>query len=240
MQPHIALEQTEHQARLCNLPAEERPRERLLTHGAERVSTSELLAIVLRTGGGGKNALHVAEQLLSAFGGLERMARASALELQKVPGIGPAKAAEIQAAFELGRRLTSITPHNPPRIVAPADVATLLMSEMCLLKREQLRVVLLDTRNRVLNIRLLYIGSLNSSPVRVCEPFHYALIENAAAIIIVHNHPSGDPSPSAEDIRVTRDIAKAGELLGIELLDHVIIGNQRYVSLKEQGLGFDV
>jgi DNA repair protein RadC len=222
-----------------DLPSDERPRERVMAVGERAASTGELLAITLRTGTGGESAIRVAERLLSRFRDLAGLAQATLEELQEVNGVGPAKAVQIKAALELGRRLTAVNPQEKPRITTPGDAANLLMSEMALLDQEHLRVILLDTRNQVLDIPTIYIGSLNTSVVRIAELFRPAIRRNAAAIIVVHNHPSGDPSPSAEDIRVTREIQKAGRLLSIELLDHVVIGHQRFVSLKERGLGFD-
>ncbi|MFZ0544147.1 MAG: DNA repair protein RadC [Candidatus Promineifilaceae bacterium] len=217
----------------------DRPRERLLQVGERALSTAELLAINLRTGVGGENVVRLAERLLAHFGGLPGLARATIAELQTLKGIGPAKAIEIKAALELGRRLLASMPEERPQVTTPADAANLLMSEMTFLEQEHLRVVLLDTRNRVLSIPTVYIGSLNTSVVRVGELFRPAIRNNAAAVIVAHNHPSGDPAPSPEDINVTRQIVKAGKLLDIDILDHIIIGRQRFVSLKERGLGFD-
>lgn len=222
-----------------DLPQEERPRERLRKLGARAMSTGELLAITLRTGVGGENVLRLAERLLVHFSGLPGIARASDSELCEVKGIGPAKAVEIKAALELGRRLLAAAPEERERVTSPADAANLLMSEMMFLEKEHLRLILLDTRNRVLKTPTVYVGSLNASVVRVGELFRAAIRENAAALIVVHNHPSGDPSPSPEDVHVTRQIRQAGELLDIEVLDHIVIGRQRYVSLKERGLGFE-
>ena len=224
---------------LRDMPADERPRERLIQVGPRAVSTIELLAITLRTGVGGENVLRLAERLLSHFHGLSGIARASITELQAVNGIGPAKAVEIKAALELGRRLLAAAPEERPRITSPADAANLLMPEMMLLEQEHLRLILLDTRNHVVGIPTIYQGSLNTSVIRVGELFRAAIKENAAALIVAHNHPSGDPAPSPEDVHVTRQIVEAGKLLDIELLDHIVIGHQRYVSLKERGLGFD-
>ncbi len=229
----------EYQPMIRDMPEGERPRERLMQVGSQAVSTTELMAIILRTGSGGENVLRLAERIIARFGDLSGVAKASLLELQQVKGVGPAKAVEIKAALELGRRLMAITPEERPRITSPADAANLLMSEMSLLEQEHLRVILLDTRNQVLKMPTIYIGSLNTSVVRIAELFRPAIRDNAAAIIVAHNHPSGDPSPSAEDVRVTREIVKAGKLLNIELLDHIVIGRQRFVSLKERGLGFD-
>lgn len=217
---------------------EERPRERLMKVGAKAVSTAELLAIIMRTGVGGENVVRLAERLLFTFRDLPGIARASISELTQVKGIGPAKAVEIKAAFEVGRRLMMAAPQEKLKVTSPHDAANLLMSEMSLLEQEHLRVVLLDTRNNVLQMPTIYVGSLNSSVVRVGEIFKIAIKENAAAMIVAHNHPSGDPSPSAEDVHVTRQIVKAGQILNIEVLDHIVIGQQRFVSLKERGLGF--
>ncbi|MCA9933783.1 MAG: DNA repair protein RadC [Anaerolineales bacterium] len=222
-----------------DMAEENRPRERLMRVGAQAVSTAELLAIILRTGVGGENVLRLAERLLSEFRDLPGLARATVAELTRVKGIGPAKAVEMKAALEVGRRLMASAPQEKPRVTSPADAANLLMSEMMFLEQEHLRLILLDTRNGVLSIPTIYKGSLNTSVVRIGELFRAALRENAAAFIVVHNHPSGDPSPSPEDVAVTRQIAQAGKLLDISLLDHIVIGHQRYVSLKERGLGFD-
>lgn len=222
-----------------DMPEEDRPRERLLQVGAEAVSTAELLAIIMRTGVGGENVLHLAERLLSHFGSLPGLSRASIAELMEVNGVGQVKAIEIKAALEIGRRLMATAPEDRSRVTSPSDAANLLMSEMMFLEQEHLRLILLDTRNKVLNTPTIYVGSLNTSVIRVGELFRAAIKENAAALIVAHNHPSGDPSPSPEDVNVTRQIVKAGALLDIEVLDHIIIGRQRFVSLKERGLGFD-
>ncbi len=222
-----------------DMAAGERPRERLVQVGPTAVSTAELLAILLRTGVPGENVVRLAERLLIQFKDLAGLARASIPELMTVHGVGEAKAVEIKAALEIGRRLLASAPQEKPRVTTPADAANLLMSEMMFLEKEHLKLVLLDTRNNVLGTPTIYVGSLNTSVIRVAELFRAAIRENAAAFIVAHNHPSGDPSPSPEDIRVTRQLAQAGKLLDIEVLDHVIIGHQRYVSLKERGLGFD-
>lgn len=224
---------------LRDMPEDERPRERLIRMGANVLSNAELLAIMIRVGVPGENVLRVSEQLLARFNGLPGIARATLTELCAINGIGPAKAVQVKAALELGRRLMASAPEERPRVTSPADAANLLMSEMMLLEQEDLRVMLLDTRNQVLRIQTVYKGSLNTSVVRVGEVFRSAIKDNAAAIIVAHNHPSGDPSPSPEDIHVTRQLGQAGKLLDIELLDHIIIGYQRYISLKEKGLGFD-
>jgi DNA repair protein RadC len=221
-----------------DLPLAERPRERLMHYGAGALSTAELLAIVLRVGTGGESALHLAESLLVHFEGLPGLAQATVEELCQTRGLGEAKATQIKAALELGRRLLVAAPHDRPQVRSPADAANLLMAEMSLLAQEHLRTLLLDTRNRVLKTHTVYIGSLNTASVRVGEVFREAIRANCAALIVVHNHPSGDPTPSPEDVQVTRLIVEAGSLLQIDVLDHLIIGRQRFVSLKERGLGF--
>lgn len=221
-----------------DLPQDERPRERLTQVGPQALSTSELLAILLRTGSGRESSLRLAERILRRFDNLSGLGRATLEDLKGIRGVGPAKATEIQAAFELGRRLSIATPAEKVRIHSPADAAALVQYEMSLLEQEHLRVILLDTRNQVGRIETIYIGSLNSAVVRVGELFRPAIRYNAAAVILVHNHPSGDPSPSSEDVRVTREVVKAGKLLDIMVLDHLIIGRGRFVSLKERGLGF--
>ncbi|MCP4427331.1 MAG: JAB domain-containing protein [Chloroflexi bacterium] len=222
-----------------DLALHDRPRERLAQVGAQAVSTAELLAIILRTGSGGENVLRLAERFLARFSDLAGLSQATISELQTVKGIGPAKAIEVKAALEIGRRLVATAPQERPIVTTPADAANLLMSEMMLLEQEHLRLILLDTRNRVLKTPTIYVGSLNTSMVRIGELFRAAIKENAAALIAVHNHPSGDPSPSPEDVNVTRQLVQAGKLLDIELLDHIVIGRQRFVSLKERGLGFE-
>ena len=229
---------TEYRPMMRDLPEGDRPRERLLHAGPHALGSAELLAIILRTGSGGENVVRLAERLLAKFSGLEGIARASTTELQTVKGIGPAKAVEIKAALELGRRVLATAPDQRPQISSPADAANLLMSEMAFLDQEHLRVLLLDTKNRVLSIPTIYIGSLNASIVRVGELFRAAIKESAAAIIVVHNHPSGDPTPSPEDVTVTRQLVEAGQLLNIKVLDHLVIGRNRFVSLKERQLGF--
>jgi DNA repair protein RadC len=164
--------------------------------------------------------------------------RATFQEVQNQHGIGAAKAAQIKAAIELGRRLSVVAPEERPTIHSPADAAALVMYEMSALEQEELRVLLLDIRNRVLDVVKVYRGSLDSSQVRVGELFKAAIRRNAAAVIVVHNHPSGDPSPSPDDIALTRAIVQAGKLLDVEVLDHLVIGQGRYISLKERGLGF--
>jgi len=229
----------EYHPTIKELPSSERPRERLLHHGSSALSNAELLAIILRTGIRDENAIRVAQRLLATYGGLTGLARASPTELTAEKGLGPAKTAQLKAALELGRRLLVESPEERPQIRSPADAANLVMSEMNLLEQEHLRIMLLDTKNHVLATPTIYVGSLNTSLIRVGELFREAIRANCASLIVLHNHPSGDPTPSPEDVAVTKQIVKAGKLLDVEVLDHLIIGRQRFVSLKERGLGFN-
>lgn len=221
-----------------DLPVDERPRERLEHAGEGALSTTELLAIILRTGVGGESVLDMAQRLLSRYGGLPGIARASFAELEAEKGLGKAKTAQLKAALELGRRMLLASPEDRFVVRSPADVAQLLMAEMSHLEQEHFRVLYLDTRNRLLGIETIYVGSLNASHIRVGEVFRDAVKRNCAAIIVAHNHPSGDSTPSPEDVEVTRQLVDAGNLLDIEVLDHLVIGQQRFVSLRERGLGF--
>ncbi len=224
--------------RIKDLEQGERPRERLAMLGPEALSDSELLAILLRTGLRGMNAVQLARNLLLDSGGLTGLHSKSFGELCQMRGIGAAKAAQLKAAIELGRRLATVRPEERPKIQSPEDAAAQVLYEMGALEEERLRVLLLNTRNELMRIAEVYRGSLNSSLIRVGELFREAIRENAAAIIVVHNHPSGDPTPSPEDVAVTRAIVEAGKTMDIEVLDHLVIGKNRFVSLKARGLGF--
>ncbi len=224
--------------RIMDLQASERPRERLAELGASALTNAELIAILLRVGIEGENAVEIGTRLLQDLGSLAGLHSASFAELCAQKGLGPAKAAQIKAAIELGKRLSLEAPEERAAIHSPQDAAALVKYEMSGLTQEHLRVILLDTRNRVLSIEKLYVGSLNSSMVRVGELFRAAIQRNAAAVILVHNHPSGDPTPSPEDANLTRAAVQAGKLLDIEVLDHLVIGKGKHVSLKEKGLGF--
>ena len=222
-----------------DLPLQERPRERLARVGEGALSTTELVAIILRTGAGGQSALDIARRLLSTYDGLPGLARASFAELRAEYGLGNAKTAQLKAALELGRRMLLAAPEDRLVVRSPSDVAQILIAEMAHLAQENFQVLYLDTRNRLLGSETVYVGTLNASHIRVAEIFRDAVKRNCAAIIVAHNHPSGDPSPSPEDVEVTRQLIAAGKLLSIELLDHLVIGQQRFVSLRERGLGFE-
>ncbi len=222
--------------RITDLHESERPRERLKSLGPEALSNAELLAILLRTGLPGENVIQIGQRLLQTFGGLSGLHRVPFEELCAQRGVGAAKAAQIKAAIELGRRLNQKGEDTRPVISDPESAAELISYEMSALEQEHLRVLLLNTRNRLLDICEIYRGSVNSAQVRVAEVFRDAVRRNATAIIVAHNHPSGDPTPSPDDIALTRSLIQAGKLLGIEVLDHLIIGRSRFVSLKREGL----
>ena len=221
-----------------DLPPVERPRERLKGLGPSYLSNAELIAILLRTGIVGESVLSLSTRVLSQFGGIAGMARVTYGELCSLKGISEAKACQLLAAFEMGRRLVSLNPEDRNIVSSPQDVVNLLAAEMGFLDQEHLRVLLMSTKNEVMGIHEVYKGNVNSSTIRVAEVLRPAIRENCPSIIVVHNHPSGDPAPSAEDVLVTRKIRSGGELLDIELLDHIVIGGQSHVSLKEKGLGF--
>ncbi len=217
------------------LPLSEQPLQRLYRAGVNGISPAELIASILQT----KNGLEIAHQLLHLVDGqLHRLPQLTRTQLMQLSGVGQAQAARLQAALELGRRVLQADTGEQPSIQSPADAANLLMYEMMNLEQEQLRVILLNTRNRVITVPTVYIGSLNTSVVRLAELFKPAIVHNAATVIIVHNHPSGDCSPSPEDVNVTRHLVQVGEMLSIPVLDHIILGRHRFVSLKERQLGF--
>lgn len=221
------------------MPAEERPRERLAARGAAGLTSAELVALIWGSGGPGRSAVDLATDALTRFEGLTGLARATGLELEAVPGVGDAKSAQLQAAFELGRRLLADWPAARWTIRGPHDVADRLILQMGRLEREELRVVMLDTKNHVLRVATVYQGNVSSSLVRVGELFRDAVRLNAAGVILVHNHPSGDPTPSPDDLHLTAEALAAGRLLDIQLLDHLVIGHDAYVSLRDRGVAFD-
>lgn len=219
-------------------PSTERPRERLRQHGANNLSNSELIAILLRTGLKGENVVSLATRVLARVGGLNGLARVSYEELCSEKGVSDAKACQLLAALELGRRAAALAPDDRPAAGTPADIARLLLPEMSAFDREHFRVVLLNARNEVVGVEELYAGSVNTALVRPAEVFASAVRRNCMAIAVVHNHPTGDPAPSQEDVEITRRLAEAGRFLDVELVDHIIIGQGRYFSMREKGLGF--
>jgi len=216
------------------MPEDERPRERLLKYGPEALSNAELLAIILRTGSRKENVVNMCSRIFSEYS-LKRLSQANIKQLMQIHGIGAAKAAQIAAVFELARKLEGFTDEPKRKIKSPADVYSLLYPKMREHKRERLVALLLDTKNHVLREEIISIGSLNANIVHPREVFKAALMESCASVILSHNHPSGDPTPSKEDIAVTEKLVEGGKLLGIDVLDHVVIGDGRYVSLKDEG-----
>ena len=206
--------------------------------GSESLTNAELVAILLRTGTNGENVVAVAQRILAKFGGLRGLGAAGFGELCAERAMGEAKAAQLIAAVELGKRTVHARPPERRIIRSPEDVYALLFAEMALLDREQLRVILLSTRNEVLSVREVYRGNVSSALVRVAEVFSDAVREGCPSIIIVHNHPSGDPTPSAEDAALTKQLVDAGKLLGVEVLDHIIIARDGHKSLRDLKLGF--
>ena len=223
--------------RITDFVESERPRERLARLGPRSLSNAELLAIQLRTGAPGENAVQVAQRLLDAFGGVTGLHRAAFEDVCAQHGIGTAKAAQIKSALELGYRMKHESLEKAT-IHSPEEAAQLILHDMGALEQEELWVILLDTRNKLISIENIYRGSLNSSQVRVGELFKNAIRRNSASLIVAHNHPSGDPTPSPDDIAVTRAIVEAGKLLDVDVLDHLVIGSGKFISMKQRGLGF--
>ncbi len=217
------------------VPEEERPRERLIEFGADHLSHSELLAILLRTGTRNESALELARKIMSEAGGLRNLFLMSPNELMKMKGVGPAKAVQIAAGIELGRRLSRENGSKGKPLTSPQAVAGMMMEDLRYLTKEHFICLFLNTKNQVIARHTVFVGSLNASIVHPREIFKEAIRQSSASVICLHNHPSGDPTPSREDIDVTQRLVEAGELIGIDVLDHVIIGDGKYVSLKEKG-----
>jgi DNA repair protein RadC len=218
---------------------DERPRERLALHGAGALSAAELIGVLWGSGIRGHTAVDAAFDALQRHEGLVGLARATDVELGAVPGVGPVRAAQLSAAFELGRRLVTDWPQGRWIVRAPRDVGERLVPQMGYLEREELRVVLLNTRNAVLRQVTVYQGNVSSSLVRIGQLFRDAVRLNATGVILVHNHPSGDSTPSPDDLRLTAEALAAGRLLDIQLLDHLIVAGDTFVSLRDRGVAFD-
>ncbi len=220
--------------RIQDIPEEERPRERLIRNGPESLSNAELLGVILRTGSNKENVVSLSSRILSNYN-IKQLSLANVSRLMQVHGVGKAKAAQIAAVFELARRLETFAEEPKRKISSPKDVYTLMYPKMREQKKEKFITLCLDTKNQILREEVISIGSLNASIVHPREVFKSALMESSASVIMIHNHPSGDPSPSREDIMVTEKLVEGGKLLGIDVLDHIIIGDGRYVSLKDEG-----
>ncbi|MCR1935299.1 RadC family protein [Clostridium tepidum] len=222
--------------KIKDLPKNERPQERLIRYGAEALSNSELLAVILRTGTKNQNIMMLTSSLIKETGGLDQLFDQSIEELTKIKGIGVTKAVQILALSEISKRFKTYKSGNDYKINKPLDVSNLVMEDMKYLRQEKLKVLILNTKNIVTYIRDIFIGTLNSSIVHPREIFCEAIKKNGASIIICHNHPSGDPTPSQEDINITLRLKECGKLIGIDLLDHIIIGENKYISIKEKGI----
>lgn len=229
--------------RVCDMPAQLRPREEFERVGAENVSDAVLLALILRTGSTGINVVEVSQRLLSAFGSLTALAKASAKELQSIDSIGPVKAQMIKATMELAQRLTRESVGESPLVATPEQAAAVLRERARVLRHEVFWALMLDTKNRLIGEpKQISQGTLNSSLVHPRELFKKAVEHSCAAMILAHNHPSGDPTPSSEDIKITKQLIGAGEVMGIKVLDHIIIGHRKhpdssdFFSLREAGL----
>jgi len=220
-----------------DLPTSERPRERMQRFGAEALSAQEILALIMGRGVSGESVMVTAQRLLSQFGSLKGIANASVEELQKVKGIGLAKACQIKAAFELASRLESyVEGGDKPIVRTPEDVARLVRGKLRDKKKEYFLALLLDTRNQLIKVAEISVGSLDSSIVHPREVFKEAISASAASVVFVHNHPSGSPQASEDDIKLTKRLAEAGGIIGIDVLDHIIISEKKFLSLKREGL----
>ncbi|NLJ78751.1 MAG: DNA repair protein RadC [Tissierellia bacterium] len=219
-----------------DLPMDERPREKLKKYGVEALSNAELLAVIIRTGYAEDTAIDLANRILSIdSSGIEFLSHATMEELMKIRGIGDCKAAQIQASIELGKRISS-SREDKIKVNSPQVLVDLLMEKMRYLKKEHFKVAILDTKNQIISIERISIGNLNASIVHPREVFNAAIRRSANAIILIHNHPSGDPTPSSEDVNITNRLIEAGSIIGIKVLDHIIIGDNRYISFKQRNI----
>ncbi len=222
---------------LRELPVSERPREKLMNYGVERLSNAELIALIIRTGHKDDTAIDVANKILSIDEkGLSHLSNISIKELTEIKGIGVCKACQILSSIEIGKRINRWSAEEKIKVSSPDILVNLVSDEMRYLNKEHFNIAILDTKNQIIAIENISIGTLNASIVHPRDVFHAAINRSANSIILIHNHPSGDPSPSNEDINITQRLVDVGEILGIKVLDHIIIGDNRYVSFKEKQL----
>lgn len=220
-----------------DMPLNERPREKLYKYGSKSLSNAELIAVIIRTGSRNETAIQISQNLISMDKkGIGFLSDASFEELTSVKGIGKCKAAQIISAIELGKRIAAQGGEDKIKVTSPTDIVNLIMEEMRFLKKEHFRIAILDTKNHIITIEEISIGNLNSSIVHPREVFNIAIRRSANSIILIHNHPSGDPTPSREDINITNRLIEAGSIIGIRVLDHIIMGNNRYLSFKERNI----
>lgn len=220
-----------------DMPESERPREKLISYGVESLSNAELLALIIRTGNRQDTAIELGQKILSMDSrGLTHLSEVSAEQLMEINGVGKTKAAQILATIEIGKRLSRFSAQDKIKVSSPIVLVNLLMDEMKYLNKEHFRIAILDTKNQILTIEAISIGTLNASIVHPRDVFYAAIRRSANSIILIHNHPSGDPHPSNEDINITKRLVDAGNLLGIKVLDHIIIGDNKYISFKEKNL----
>jgi DNA repair protein RadC len=224
----------DYKIKILDMQKEERPRERLMKNGASALSDSELLAIILRTGSKKENVINLSQRLLGEYN-IKQLSQINLTQLMKIHGIKESKATQISACFEIARRLESFNSVEKPKISSPEDVYRRLFPRMREQKKEMFIELCLDTKNQILKEEIISVGSLNANVVHPREVFKLALTESAAHIIVAHNHPSGDPTPSREDIEITKKLVETGTIMGITVLDHVIIGDGRHFSMKEAG-----
>lgn len=223
--------------KVIDIPEEERPVEKLMINGPEALTNAELLAVILRTGTKGENIISLSTRIISEFNGLDGLLEAGINEITNIKGIKNIKASQIVAIGELVKRINMLSLIRVGKVISsPTDIASLIMKEMVVLKQEVLKLIMLDTKNNIIGIKDVFKGSLNTSIVHPREIFKEAIKKSSSSIIICHNHPSGDPTPSKEDINITIRLKECSKIIGIDLLDHLIIGKNQYVSLKEKGI----
>lgn len=229
-------ELVEYRCTIKELPEEERPREKLLKYGVESLSNAELLALIISTGNRSRTAVELSQDILNYFGGLRALNNLSIEEITKINGVGIAKAAQLKAVVELSKRLTQLKNRDRTVVKSPENAANLLMPELRFLTQEVFKLILLDVKNQVIAVPQISKGGLSSSIVHPREVFKEAIRRSSAAIILAHNHPSGIPDPSKEDIKITERLIETGRIVGIDVLDHIIIGDGVYISMKEKGI----